>query len=57
MNNENRWIGNLEKSPDNDGLYYVYAINCMDNSNDILKLQFENGRFFPLTKGMGDIMK
>lgn len=45
MNNENRWIGNLEKSPDNDGLYYVYTMNCMDNSNDILKLRFEKGRW------------
>lgn len=45
MNNENRWIGNLEKFPDNDGLYYVYTMNCMDNSNDFLKLQFENGQW------------
>lgn len=45
MNNENRWIGNLEKKPDNDGLYYVYTMNCMDNSSDILKLQFENGQW------------
>ena len=45
MNKENRWIGNLEKSPDNDGLYYVYTMNCMDNSNDILKLQFKNGQW------------
>ena len=40
-----KWTSILESNPNANGTYYVYAMNCMDNSSDILKLRFENGEW------------
>lgn len=45
MNNRDKWHSVIEKNPDNEGVYYVYIMNGMDNSSDILKLRFENGKW------------
>ena len=46
LNNEgNDWISIVEENPEQDGIYYVYILNCMDNSSDILKLTFKNGQW------------
>lgn len=39
------WTSILESNPNANGTYYVYVMNCMDNSSDILKLRFENGEW------------
>ena len=40
-----KWTSILESNPNVNGTYYVYVMNCMDNSSDILKLRFENGEW------------
>ena len=40
-----KWTSILESNPNTNGTYYVYVMNCMDNSSDILKLRFENGEW------------
>ena len=40
-----KWTSILESNPNANGTYYVYVMNCMDNSSDILKLRFENGEW------------
>ena len=40
-----KWTSILESHPNANGTYYVYVMNCMDNSSDILKLRFENGEW------------
>ena len=40
-----KWTSILESNPKANGTYYVYVMNCMDNSSDILKLRFENGEW------------
>ena len=37
-----KWTSILESNPNANGTYYVYVMNCMDNSSDILKLRFDN---------------
>ena len=40
-----KWTSILESNPNTNGTYYVYVMNCMDNSSDILKLRFDNGEW------------
>ena len=40
-----KWTSILESNPNANGTYYVYVMNCMNNSSDILKLRFENGEW------------
>ena len=44
-----KWTSVLESNPTKDGLYYVYVMNCMDNSSDVKKLQFQNGKWEELS--------
>lgn len=45
MYSRNKWYSVLEASPKKDGLYYVFISNCMDNSNEIRKLEYKNKRW------------
>lgn len=38
----NKWYSILEKNPKKDGIYYVFISNCMDNYNEIRKLEYKN---------------
>ena len=40
-----KWTSILESNPNANGTYYVYVMNCMDNSSDILKLRFDKGEW------------
>lgn len=42
------WYSPLEKNPDSDGIYYVFTSNCMDNSNDIRKLEYKKDKWHKL---------
>lgn len=41
----NEWTSILESMPSKNGTYYVYMMNCMDNSSDIEKLIFQDGKW------------
>lgn len=41
----NEWTSILESLPSKNGTYYVYLMNCMDNSSSIEKLRFQNGNW------------
>ena len=43
--NMNKWHSVLEMNPENEGLYYVFISNCMDNSNEVRKLEFKNNQW------------
>lgn len=39
------WYSLLEKSPNNDGLYYAFVSNCMDNSSAIRKIAYKDSQW------------
>lgn len=41
----NCWHSTLVDNPDEDGQYYVFISNCMDNSNEMRKLEYKNKRW------------
>ena len=45
----NEWYSLIEKKPIEDGMYYVFISNCMENYDDICKLEYKNNQWDSLS--------